>query len=70
LLAAVERGETFVITRDGRPIARLLSQQSVIEAAMRNMAELRGRTGKVTVEEILEWRDEGRKAGWRRKYFD
>lgn len=70
LLDAVEGGETIVITRDGRPVARLLSRQAAVGNAMRNMAELRKRTGKITVEEILEWRDEGRRAGWRREYFD
>jgi prevent-host-death family protein len=65
LLDAVERGETIVITRHGKPIADLKPHaDSRREDALRAMAkikELRKQTGRATVEEILAWRDEGRK---------
>ena len=65
LLDEVERGETIVITRHGKPIADLKPHaDSRREDALRAMAEikeLRKTTGRATVEEILAWRDEGRK---------
>lgn len=65
LLDDVERGETVVITRHGKPIARLVREEDERRAdALRAMAELkemRKTAGRVTVEEILAWRDEGRK---------
>jgi prevent-host-death family protein len=65
LLDEVERGETIVITRHGKPIADLKPHaDSRREEALRAMAkikELRKHTGRATVEEILAWRDEGRK---------
>jgi prevent-host-death family protein len=65
LLDEVERGETIVITRHGKPIADLKPHaDSRREDALRAMAEikeLRKSTGRATVEEILAWRDEGRK---------
>jgi prevent-host-death family protein len=65
LLDEVERGETVVITRHGKPIARLVpDEQCRKEDARRAMAELREmrkHAPRVTVEEILAWRDEGRR---------
>ncbi len=65
LLDEVERGETVVITRHGKPIARLVPdtdrQQADIRQAMEDIRKLRKRAPRVTVEEILAWRDEGRK---------
>jgi len=65
LLDAVERGESFVITRHGRPIARLLPEaerrKADIEAAIASIRALRRRAGKMTVEEILAARDEGKR---------
>jgi prevent-host-death family protein len=65
LLEEVEGGDTVVITRAGKPIARLVPDQEVTrEEALRAMAEIeemRKRAPRVTVEEILAWRDEGRK---------
>ena len=64
-LNEVEKGETFVITRHGKPIARLspegIRDQARIDAAIAGIRELRKTTGKITVEEILSARDEGRK---------
>ena len=65
LLDDVERGETLIITRHGRPIARLVPEvslrQAEIDAATERILERRKHAGRMTVEEILSARDEGRK---------
>jgi prevent-host-death family protein len=65
LLDDVERGETLVITRHGRPIARIVPEasrrQEEIDKAIAGILELRKGKGKITVEEILSARDEGRR---------
>ena len=65
LLDAVERGETFVITRHGRPIARLGPEaerrKAEINTAIEEIRALRRRNGKMSVEELLSARDEGRR---------
>jgi prevent-host-death family protein len=65
LLDEVERGETLVITRHGRPIARIVpepqQQQKEIENAIQGIKALRKRTGKLTLDEILSARHEGHK---------
>ena len=65
LLDAVERGETVVITRHGRRIARIVPEPELrrqeIEQAIANIRALGSRLGHVSVEEILSARDEGRK---------
>jgi prevent-host-death family protein len=64
LLDQVERGETVVITRHGKPIARLVREDDERRTdalrAMAEIKELRKTAGRATVEEILTWRDEGR----------
>jgi prevent-host-death family protein len=65
LLDDVERGETVIITRHGRRIARIAPEvdrrQDEIDKALAAIRELRGRTGKIGVSELLSARDEGRK---------
>jgi prevent-host-death family protein len=65
LLDEVERGETLIITRHGRPIARIvpekLGRQAEIDRAIEQIKALRGRTGKITLQELLSARDAGRK---------
>ncbi len=69
LLNDVERGETIVITRYGRPVARLspehLDRQAKIEAAVAGIREIgrrvRQRNGPITAEELIALRDEGRR---------
>jgi prevent-host-death family protein len=65
LLDDVERGETVVITRHGKPIARLVpddsERQREIDQAIADINVIRGRNKPVTVKEILAWRDEGRR---------
>ena len=58
LLDDVERGETIVITRHGRPIARLVPEpdrrREEIAAAMREIEEFRRTGPRLSDEEILE----------------
>lgn len=73
ILGEVERGETVVITRQGRPIVRMSpdpipvsDQEMVIDRervrrAMEGIREIRKRTKPVSLEEILSARDEGRR---------
>jgi len=65
LLDDVERGDTLIITRHGRPIARLSPEierrQAEIEAAMDGIRSLRPKLGRITVKELLSARDRGRK---------
>jgi prevent-host-death family protein len=63
LLDEVERGETIVITRHGRPIARLVPElerdDSKIEAAIEGLESLRRRVGSLSAEEIVALLHEG-----------
>ena len=65
LLDEVERGETIVITRHGRAIARIVPEaqrrQEEIDRAIETIKALRQRTGKITADEILSARHEGHK---------
>ena len=63
LLDKVEHGETVVITRHGRAIARLVPEtdrrQEEIDRAIETIKALRKRTKKVSRKEILASRHEG-----------
>jgi prevent-host-death family protein len=65
LLDEVERGETLVITRHGRAIARIVPEahrrQEEVDRAIDGIKRLRRRTGKIAVSELLSARDEGRR---------
>jgi prevent-host-death family protein len=72
LLDEVEQGETITITRHGKVIAHILSDAAYRQAGQEDRAakgrrailklmELRKSAGRATVEEILAWRDEGRR---------
>jgi len=65
LLDAVERGETLVITRHGRAIARIVPEldrrQAEIDRAIAGIRAARKGRKQVGVREILTARDEGRK---------
>ena len=65
LLDQVERGETVVITRHGKPIARLVPEQSQrqqdIEKAIAGIKELRKQVKPATIDEIIAWKNEGRR---------
>ena len=64
LLDAVEHGETVVITRHGRAIARLVPEperrQEEIDRAMADVEAIRKRAKPATLEEIRAWIVEGR----------
>lgn len=65
LLDEVERGETIVITRHGKAIARLVPEtdrrQAEIDQAIANIKAIGRRNGKISIEEILSSRHEGHK---------
>ncbi len=72
LIARAERGEEVIITRHNKPVAKLVPITEVSpELYQRRLAaldalqavgrEVEKRGGPITVEEILAWRDEGRR---------
>ncbi|HEY2616230.1 MAG TPA: type II toxin-antitoxin system prevent-host-death family antitoxin [Acetobacteraceae bacterium] len=65
LLDEVERGETVVITRHGRAIARLVPEaarrQAEIARAIDSIRAIRRRTGRITADELLSARHEAHK---------
>lgn len=62
LLDEVKRGETVIIIRHGRAVARLVPETTrrtaEIKAALDRIMAARKTAGRMTVEEILEARDE------------
>jgi prevent-host-death family protein len=64
ILDEVERGESVLITRHGKPVARISPQAEIdrerVQEATEGMRALRQRIGKLSLEEILSARDEGR----------
>jgi prevent-host-death family protein len=64
ILDDVERGESIIITRHGKEVARLCPQQEIDKAQVQRAAEsilaIRKRTKPVSLAEILSMRDEGR----------
>jgi prevent-host-death family protein len=65
LLDDVERGETLVLTRHGRRIARIVPEverrQEEIDRAMDTIRAVRSGTGRITPAELLSAREEGRR---------
>ncbi len=65
LLESVAAGETVVITKRGRPMARLVPPNTpdlqAVDAAVARLKALREQFGTLSVEEILAFRDEGRR---------
>jgi prevent-host-death family protein len=65
LLDDVEQGETLVITRHGRPIARLVPEpdqlQAEIDRAIASIKARRRSAPRITAQELVSARDEGRK---------
>lgn len=64
LLDEVALGETIIITRHGRPVARLTASEEANReasvAAASTLRRLRRRIGWATSADILQMRDEGR----------
>ncbi len=65
LLDEVERGETIVIIRNDRPVARIIPdpefRRKRTEAAMAGIRKLREKDGRITLEELLSAHREGHK---------
>jgi prevent-host-death family protein len=65
ILDDVERGESIIITRRGKPIARIQPEREFdaerARQAFEEILEIRKGTLPMTVEEILSARDEGRR---------
>jgi prevent-host-death family protein len=65
LLDKVERGESVVITRHGRAVARLVphdaARQKDIDDAIAGIKALRKRTGKLPLKDLLSSIHEGHK---------
>ncbi|MDE2661503.1 MAG: type II toxin-antitoxin system prevent-host-death family antitoxin [Gemmatimonadota bacterium] len=65
LLESVAAGETIMITKRGRPMARLVppktSDLQTVDAAVARLKNLREQFGTLSVDEILAYRDEGRR---------
>lgn len=72
LIARAERGEETIITRHNKPVARIVPYGKVSpELVQRRLDAIKGmqaigrqmeeRGGPLTIEEILSWRDEGRR---------
>jgi len=63
ILDEVERGETVIITRHGRAIARLVPEgqrrQQEIDQAVESLKALRPRTGRITTAGLLSARHQG-----------
>jgi prevent-host-death family protein len=64
ILDEVERGASVIVTRHGKPIARIIPEAEIdrarVEQAFEDIRALRKRTKPVSIEEILAMRDEGR----------
>jgi len=64
ILDEVERGASVIVTRHGKPVARIIPEAEIdrerVERAIEGIRALRQRTGKLSLEEILSARDEGR----------
>jgi prevent-host-death family protein len=65
LLDAVERGETIVITRHGKPIARIIPEvdrrRAELDRVIAEIEEFRKTMPGIPLEEILSARHEGHK---------
>jgi prevent-host-death family protein len=73
LVARVEAGDEVVITRHNKPVAKLVpitteispelyrKRLEILDELQAVGREIAARGGPITVEEILSWRDEGRR---------
>lgn len=64
ILDEVERGESVIITRHGKPVARISphaeTSRERVQRAVASILAIRERTQPVSLKEILSARDEGR----------
>ncbi len=63
LLAKVEAGEEVIIARGNDPIAKLtrIQRQDDVAKVIAEIKAIRARAKPVTLEEILAWKEEGRR---------
>lgn len=63
LLARVEAGEDFVIARGNDPIAHVtrMRKESDLQLLLAEVRAARSKAAAATHDEILSWRDEGRR---------
>lgn len=63
LLAKVEAGEEVIIARGNEPIAKLsrIRRENDVQSVIAEIKASRADRPKTTIEEILAWRDEGRR---------
>jgi prevent-host-death family protein len=65
ILDAVERGETIIITRHGKPIARIVPEadrrQAELDRVIAEIEEFRQTMPRISLEELLSARHEGHK---------
>ena len=65
LIRQVERGETVIITRHGKPVAKLVpvddQRRAEVAEAIERIKALRRRLPKIPLKELLEARHEGHK---------
>jgi prevent-host-death family protein len=64
ILDDVQRGESVIVTRHGKRVARLIPEVEIdrerVQRAIDGMRALRQRTGKVSLGEIISMKNEGR----------
>ncbi len=64
ILDEVEQGQSILVTRRGKTVARIIPEKQIDRAkvlrAIEDMRALRKRIGKLSIEDILSARDEGR----------
>ncbi|MGO4869418.1 MAG: type II toxin-antitoxin system Phd/YefM family antitoxin [Roseiarcus sp.] len=66
LVARAEAGEEIVICRDGAPVAKLVAldaerRPAAIEETIEEARAFRARAKPVTAEELIAWKNEGRR---------
>jgi prevent-host-death family protein len=64
ILDEVERGASIIVTRHGKPIARIIPEAEIdrarVEQAFEEIRALRQRIGTLSLKEILSAKNEGR----------
>jgi len=66
LIAQVEAGEEIIVCRDGAPVGKLVAfdaerRRATIEQTIEDVRAFRARAKPVTAEELIAWKNEGRR---------